>query len=60
MSRIIYGASDIAAELGVSRPTVSNYLARNDDTPAPAYVTPGGQRFWNAKGLDAWRIWAKK
>lgn len=57
MSRVIYGPSDIAVELGVSRQVISNYLARYDNTPAPAYETPGGQRFWDAKGLDRWRIW---
>lgn len=57
LSRIIYGVTDVASELGLSTPAVSNHLARHDDTPVPAYETPRGQKFWTASGMNAWRRW---
>ena len=53
---LIYGPSDVADELGISRQNMSNMLARHAESmPAPSHVTPDGRRFWNARGLAAWR-----
>lgn len=54
---IIYGASDIARELGVSRNVVSNWLVRHDDTPVPAYQAQDGRQFWTFNQRSDWRAW---
>lgn len=60
--RTIYGPADVATELNLSRANVSNYLSdRYGDTgtPAPTFVTTDGRKFWDDKGLRAWRRWWK-
>lgn len=54
-TRVILGAADIAAELNVSRSLFSMWLARYEDTPAPAYRTHDGRLFW--RDVGPWRRW---
>lgn len=56
-SQTIYGASDIAGILEVSKPVFSNWLSRIDGTPPPTYITPNGKLFWDSDGLASWWTW---
>lgn len=57
MTETIYGNADVARLLFVTYAAIGNYLARYDDTPAPAYQTVSGQRFWTLDGMREWQTW---
>ncbi len=56
---IIYGRADIARELGVTAPAVSNYIRRFNDWPPATYETPDGVMYWDTQGLVKWRRWSE-
>jgi transposase len=53
----LYTTGDIAAVLGVSRPTVSNWVARGyDGLPEPALRTVGGMGLWTGEQVEEIRL----
>lgn len=53
----LYTTGDIAKVLGVSRPTVSNWVARGyDGLPEPALKTVGGLGLWTAEQVEQIRL----
>lgn len=55
MTTTIYALHDIASSLGVTRPAVTNWKARYDDTPQADMVTTDGREFWS--DMTPWFIW---
>ena len=51
----IYSLADVAAVLGVTRPAVSNWIKRYDNTPTPELMTTDGRVFWYT--LIDWHAW---
>lgn len=53
----LYTTGDIAKVLGVSRPTVSNWVARGyDGLPEPAMKTVGGLGLWTGEQVEQIRL----
>lgn len=53
----LYTTGDIARVLGVSRPTVSNWVARGyDGLPEPALRTVGGLGLWTGEQVEQIRL----
>lgn len=55
----IYSRADVARELGVTAPAVSNYIRRFDNTPRAQFRNPDGVTYWSSAGLADWRRWAR-
>jgi len=53
----LYTTGDIARVLGVSRPTVSNWVARGyEGLPEPALRTVGGLGLWTGEQVEQIRL----
>lgn len=58
MTEIVYGVTEIASRLDVSKPTLCNWMVRYSDTPEPDYITPDGRKFW--AGTEKWEEWQRQ
>jgi hypothetical protein len=56
----LYGTSEIARTLGITRAAVTNIIARRGEELPPPYAVVNDERhgnrwLWDAKGLEAWQ-----